>query len=188
MWRALSTRSDFSEPADQKTGMSSGIIIVPIGALAAASEGRIVTYALGSCIGLCLYDSIAKTGGLLHALVPDSAAAMRSGRFRPEERGKYVDTGVAALIEMVTALGAKKSRLTAKLYGGAQLFSLCPASSPLNIGRSNTEAALAALSAASVAVTEQQTGGTGARTIDFCLSDGSVTVREAGAQRFLEGF
>ncbi len=79
----------------------------------AKKTGIISTYGLGSCVGITLYDRLNRVGGLLHALLPESARY--GGRGNP---AKYVDTGLELLIKDMMKLGASPRRLEAKLFGG----------------------------------------------------------------------
>src|SRR5580658_9633243 len=83
------------------------------------SSAEIVTYSLGSCLGITIYDPIKKIGGLLHIMLPDSkihAAKAVSAPFM------FVDTGVPRLFHAAYNLGADRSRLAVKVAGGAQLL------------------------------------------------------------------
>ena len=73
----------------------------------AKNSGMLVTYALGSCIGICLYDATVKVGALIHIMLPLN---METGRTNAM---KYADTGIRKTIEMMVANGASKARLTA---------------------------------------------------------------------------
>lgn len=80
---------------------------------------KLVTLGLGSCIGLVVYDSTAKVAGMAHIMLPNSRGLMGS-----EKVGKFADTAVPALIDAMEKQGAVKSRIKAKLAGGAQMFAL----------------------------------------------------------------
>ena len=76
----------------------------------------LVTYALGSCIGLCFYDQRTKTGALLHIMLPLN---MEPGRKNPL---KYADTGIRETLRQLETQGASRSRITVKIAGGAKMF------------------------------------------------------------------
>ena len=73
---------------------------------------QIISYGLGSCIGISLYDPQTKVGGLVHIMLPDSTQARAH-----ENHAKFADTGVPLLLGEVLKLGAAKSRLVAKIAG-----------------------------------------------------------------------
>ena len=77
---------------------------------------ELITYALGSCLGLTVHDPVAGVGGLLHVMLPTSTVNPEKAADRP---GMFVDTGVPLLFTDCYALGAVKSRMVAKVAGGA---------------------------------------------------------------------
>ena len=76
----------------------------------------IMTIGLGSCIGLTLYDPVTKIGGMVHYMLPDSTATENNGNI-----AKFADTGIEELLKQVTRAGASRSRLVAKIAGGAKI-------------------------------------------------------------------
>src|SRR6185437_3075120 len=88
---------------------TNGERIVGVGAMCVSNTGeRLVAHALGSCLGVAVYDPVARVGGLLHVPLPASTDDRERSRDRPLE---YVDTGVAALFRDCYRLGASKARL-----------------------------------------------------------------------------
>ena len=82
----------------------------------AKGSGLLITYALGSCIGLCFQDPALHLGALLHIMLPMNMEAGRKNAF------KYADTGIRETLRMMEAKGASRSRITAKIAGGAKMF------------------------------------------------------------------
>ncbi|MBE3595447.1 MAG: chemotaxis protein CheD [Hydrogenibacillus sp.] len=140
---------------------------------AAAAPGRIRTAGLGSCVGIVLYDGRHKIGGMAHIMLPDSGQARGD-----VQAAKFADTAVPELIRRMEALGAHRSRLVAKLAGGAHMFQQVR-SEALKIGERNVEAARAALRAHDIPILAEDTGGTLGRTIELDLEDGTLYVRTA---------
>ena len=68
-------------------------------------EGMLVTYALGSCIGICLHDPVIKLGALVHIMLPLN---METGRKNPL---KYADTGIKETLRQMEAMGARRNRI-----------------------------------------------------------------------------
>lgn len=138
-------------------------------------EARFVTYALGSCIALAIYDPVTRVGGLLHYLLPDS-------RLDPEKAVRspflYADTGIPALFHGVYGLGAVKNRLRVTAAGGAQVL----ANETMQIGKRNHLAMKKILFRAGVLVHHEEVGGTGSRTIRLDLEDGRVTMKAGGRE------
>jgi chemotaxis protein CheD len=139
---------------------------------AAGGEGTLCTIGLGSCVAIVLYDARARVGGLAHVLLPEPVS--------PRERqnaARFPETAVPALIEKMRAIGADPARLTARLVGGASMFStLLPRGAP-TIGTRNVEASRRALDAAGIAVTAEDVGMEHGRSVYLRLADGQLEVR-----------
>ena len=132
----------------------------------------LISYGLGSCIGISLYDPQAKVGGLLHIMLPDSKQARAS-----DNPAKFADTGMPLLLRDVLALGAVRSRLVAKMAGGAQMFAFANATDIMRVGARNAEAVKAILSDMKIRLLAADTGGTYGRTVSIDLETGSYKVK-----------
>lgn len=139
---------------------------------AAAGEGTLSTLGLGSCVAIVLYDAGAHVGGLAHVLLPESGMSRLH-----ENPARFPETAVPALIERMRALGADPARMTARLVGGASMFSsLLPRGAP-TIGGRNVEASRRALREAGIAVTGEDVGLEHGRSVYLQIADGQVEVR-----------
>jgi chemotaxis protein CheD len=98
-------------------------------------DDAIVTYALGSCLGVMVYDPVAKVGGLLHAMLPDSSIHNKNEELNPY---KFVNTGIPLLFKTAYKMGAEKKRMKVKFAGCSQLMD---DSGIFNIGKRNYAAA-----------------------------------------------
>ena len=136
----------------------------------AKGSGMLVTYALGSCIGICLYDAKVKLGALIHIMLPLN---METGRTHAM---KYADTGIRETVKMMEAKGADRSRLTAKIAGGARMFELSGGSLG-NIGQRNIESVRLTLRKEGIRLLKEDVGGSLARTLLFDVSNGMGCVR-----------
>lgn len=133
----------------------------------------IVTYALGSCIGICLYDQVAKIGGLSHIMLPDSKMFTQSDI----NRMKFADTAIPDMLSVLCSMGADRRRITAKIAGGAQMFKV-QEDSPLGmIGTRNTRSVKAVLSELRIPIVNEDTGADYGRTLYFDLQTGNVRVQ-----------
>lgn len=131
---------------------------------------------LGSCIGVCMYDPVARVAGMVHVVLPNSDG-------KPENsRGKYADTGVPLLLEMMLERGATKSRVIVKIAGGAQISRAKGMGDAFQIGERNLEAVGAVLDANSMRVKGSDTGGHHGRTMRFYLDTGKTLVTTAGKE------
>lgn len=133
----------------------------------------IATYALGSCVGICLYDAETRIGGLAHIMLPWS----KENSSAAENTRRFADTGITELIRLMCASGVKQYRLTAKIAGGAQMFKTN--SNLFNIGERNVEAVKTVLDSYRIPILAEQTGLDFGRTVFFYPEDGIMEVRSA---------
>jgi chemotaxis protein CheD len=134
------------------------------------ASAQMVTYSLGSCVGVTIYDPAAKVGGMLHAMLPDSTINAERATSRPN---MFVDTGLPAMFHAVYALGGQKLRLIVKLAGGAEFLD---ENKVFNIGHRNLEATITMLARNGVKLTANATGGHESRTMRLDLGTGVVTL------------
>lgn len=133
--------------------------------------GVLATYALGSCVGICLYDKTVSVGGLAHIMLPNSAEATNAaGNSR-----RYADTGIKELIETMQRYGANVMNMTAKIAGGAQMFETQLKS--FNIGERNVEAVKKVLSMYRIRIIAEDTGSNYGRTVFFDVATGTMQVK-----------
>ena len=137
-----------------------------------SAPSTIISYGLGSCIGISLYDPQTKVGGLLHIMLPDSTQA------RPTDNpAKFADTGLPLMLKDVLALGAVNTRLVAKIAGGAQMFAFQNATDIMRVGSRNAEAAKKILKDQGIKIIAEDTGGTYGRTVSIDLNTGVYKVK-----------
>lgn len=136
------------------------------------APATLISYGLGSCIGVSLYDPQRKIGGLLHIMLPDSTQARAS-----DNPAKFADTGIPLLINDVIALGASRSRLVAKIAGGAQMFAFSNATDIMKVGFRNADTCKLILKKNGIRVIAEDTGGNFGRTVSIDLNSGSYTVK-----------
>lgn len=136
-------------------------------------EGILITYALGSCIGLCFHDPRLKLGALLHIMLPLN---METGRTHPL---KYADTGIKETLKAMEAKGASRSHMTVKIAGGAKMFEVAGGGLG-NIGQRNIESVHAILKRENIRLLAENVGGTVARTLLFDVASGQGCIRSYG--------
>ncbi len=139
------------------------------------SPDGITTLGLGSCVGICIRDPVAKIGGLAHAMLPDSTQIENN-----TNRNKFADTGIDDLVKKLVAMGGKKSRFEAKIAGGAQMFAFQNKSDMVRVGERNVEASIKKLKALGIPLKAQDTGLNYGRTIIFYPETGELIIRSAG--------
>ena len=138
----------------------------------ATAPGTLVTYGLGSCLGIILYDAELKSGGMAHTLLPQPRAGMDS-----ERKTKFVTTAIQLMLEELTTLGCLQGNLVAKLFGGANMFSGLLSPDKETIGQRNIRTAKETLAELGIPLVAEDTGGNFGRTIEFDLASGQVFVR-----------
>ncbi|MEG0178208.1 MAG: chemotaxis protein CheD [Oscillospiraceae bacterium] len=141
----------------------------------AKNEDILVTYALGSCVGICLYDSQIKLAGLAHIMLPSSLQLVNV----TNQPYKFADTGIKELLKMMKVNGANPMRLRAKIAGGAQMFAALTNSSLANIGGRNTEAVKQMLTMMRIPVVAEDTGKDYGRTLYFDAATGTMRIKSA---------
>ena len=128
----------------------------------------LTTLGLGSCIGLTLYDPVTKIGGMVHYMLPDSTKVSNNSN-----KAKFADTGIEELLKKVIAAGASKTRLVAKIAGGAKMFEVSGLSDVGNIGARNAEAA-------KIRLVAEDTGLNYGRTVELHCDTGEFLIKSVG--------
>ena len=142
----------------------------------AQGSGILITYALGSCIGLCFHDPRLNLGALLHVMLPLNMEAGRTNTM------KYADTGIRETIKQMEAKGARRARITAKVAGGAKMFAVSGSGALGNIGQRNIESVHKVLKAEGIRLIAEDVGGSVARTLSFDPATGKATIKSYGKQ------
>lgn len=132
----------------------------------------LVTYGLGSCLGIALYEPQSKLGGLAHTLLPVPRPGIDENR-----TGKFVAMAIRSMAEEMLRQGAAEERLAAKLVGGANMFEQLHQPPGEGIGARNIRAAREVLDKMRIAVVAEEVGGHHGRTMEFDLETGQVVVR-----------
>jgi chemotaxis protein CheD len=156
-------------------GLKKNIIVgISDSKISRSADEIIVTYSLGSCIGVCLYDRRVKIGGLFHFQLPDSKLDENKARIRPF---MFADTGLVRLLQGLESLGCQKRDLAVKMAGGAAMQN-----GPANfeIGKRNSLAIRKGLWKAGLLITAADLGGEAARNLYLDIETGAVTVKAEG--------
>ncbi|MDP4108459.1 MAG: chemotaxis protein CheD [Bacillota bacterium] len=133
---------------------------------------QFVTYALGSCIGICLYDSGKKIGGLGHIMLPTKPAHRAD-----EVPFRYADTCIPLMVEKMEKMGAARRSITAKIAGGAKMFEVADDNSFGNIGERNSIAVKDTLFKLKIPVIAEDIGLNYGRTVFFYTETGIMVVK-----------
>jgi chemotaxis protein CheD len=140
------------------------------------NQASLVTYALGSCIGIAIYDPLARVGGMLHFMLPESSLDPEKARLNPY---MFADTGVPLLFRRAYGEGADKRRLVVRVAGGAQVIE---GGGMFNIGKRNYLAVRKLLWKAGVLIHAEAVGGNESRTIKLEIGSGRMLLRTAAGR------
>ncbi|MEE1073654.1 MAG: chemotaxis protein CheD [Cellulosilyticum sp.] len=154
----------------------SRVIKVGMADLSTAREPDILTtLGLGSCVGIALYDPVVKIGGLAHIMLPDSKQIKNN-----ENKAKFADTAIEVLLQQMINEGARKTRLVAKIAGGAHMFEFKNMDDMMRIGTRNVAAVVQILSEIHIPIIAQDTGENYGRTIELHTLTGMLRVKTIG--------
>ncbi|MDE6405418.1 MAG: chemotaxis protein CheD [Lachnospiraceae bacterium] len=143
------------------------------------SPDRITTLGLGSCVGIALRDPVTKIGGLAHIMLPDSTTIRNNSNIP-----KFADTGIEELVKQVTRRGANRTRLVAKIAGGAQMFGFNSNSEMVRVGERNVQATKKKLAELRIPILAEDTGKNFGRTVIFYPETGDFVIRAVGKQEY----
>jgi chemotaxis protein CheD len=140
------------------------------------SDDVIVTYSLGSCVGLSLYDPVVRVGGLIHCMLPLSKIDPAKAETNPS---MFTDTGVVALLEAVFNLGAERKRLMAKVAGAS---SLLDDKGMFRIGERNYTVLRKVLWKNNILIAAEDVRGTVSRTMSLNMATGKTFIKSRGQE------
>ena len=151
-------------------------IVVGVSDMKASNDpnGTLITYSLGSCIGIAIYDTVARAGGMLHFMLPESALDAAKAAAKPF---MFADTGIPRLFKAVYALGGEKRCMRVIVVGGSQVLDQ---KGFFNIGKRNEMAVRKIFHRNNVVIDYQDTGGSSNRTIRLDIANGETRVKVSG--------
>lgn len=141
----------------------------------AKAPDTLTTLGLGSCIGIALWDSTTKIGGLAHIMLPDSTKIRNNSNI-----AKFADTGIVELVRQMEALGVPRRRMVAKIAGGAKMFEVTGTTSVGNIGEKNAIASKKTLQELGIPILAEDTGLNYGRTVELDCSNGDYIIKAVG--------
>lgn len=139
----------------------------------------LITYSLGSCIGLTVYDPVVKVGGMIHYMLPLSKIAPDKARAKPAMFG---DTGIPLLLRKVFDLGAIKDRIIVKAAGGSELMDQ---NKVFNIGERNYLVLRKILWKNNILINSEDIGGNYSRTLRLAIDSGLTTLKTREGEKEL---
>jgi chemotaxis protein CheD len=139
-------------------------------------EDVLVTYSLGSCVGVSLYDPVSGVGGMIHCMLPLSKIDPVKAQANPS---MFTDVGVPGLIQAVFDLGADRRRIVAKVAGAA---SLLDEKGLFKIGERNYTVLRKVLWKNNIGVAAEDVGGATSRTMHLYMESGRTTIKSNGKE------
>jgi chemotaxis protein CheD len=154
-----------------RPGPDGFVIEIGVGGIGIAEHPeRLMTPALGSCVGVAIWDPVCRRGGLAHVMLPAPTGASAD-----PENGRFASWAVPRLVEMLLDAGSERADLRAKLAGGAAMFQ--GSTGVANVGERNVAEVKRQLLRAEVELVGEDTGGNHARTVELHLDSGLLVVR-----------
>lgn len=152
--------------------------VVDIADMQVTDEPRdtLITYSLGSCIGVVIWDPRRHIGGMLHYMLPDSSIARDKAEAKP---AMFADSGIPLLFRSAYAFGATKRSLTVKIAGGSQLLD---DNGTFNIGKRNYAMLRKIFWKNGILIESEHIGGSISRTLRLDVESGCVTIRTRGEE------
>lgn len=155
-------------------------VSVKMGTLSVSSsaESTISTF-VGSCVALCMYDPVARVGGVAHIMLPSSGGR----RITQGSEAKYADHAIRTMLQKMTSMGAGKERIVSKIIGGAKMFSNENAGDSLfNIGERNSSSIKSLLEQMNIPLLGEKIGAHNGRWVKLELATGKVTVSDRSGE------
>lgn len=134
-------------------------------------DDYLITYALGSCIAVVLYDPVSVAGGMIHYMLPLSSTNPEKAKVKP---AMFADTGVPLLFHSMYELGCKKTDLVVKVAGGGQLYDDQGA---FEIGKRNITLLRRMLWKTNLLIAAEDVGGQKSRTVTLDIRTGRCVVK-----------
>ncbi len=158
--------------------MSEKLLTVDISGILISNdpEGVLVTYALGSCIAVMLYDPKRRVGGMIHFMLPMSSTSPDKANDKP---GMFADTGIPLLFNEMYKMGCDKSDLIVKVAGGGALYD---DKGMFKIGQRNYTVLRKLFWKNNVLITAEDVGGAKSRTAKLYIATGRVTIKSHGEE------
>ena len=142
-------------------------------------QDTLITYSLGSCIGVCAYDSVVSVGGLLHYQLPNASIDIQKANQNPF---MFADSGMKVLVDKMLSMGAVKKRIQVKIAGGANMDT---GPKGFEIGKRNYLSIRKILWQNGMFIAAEDCGGSWPRTMSMNITDGLVKIKANGSENQL---
>ncbi len=141
---------------------------------------KLVALGLGSCIGFCAYDCVAKVSAMAHIMLPEEFPGSHEN-----QPGKFANTGIPTLLDMMVEKGAIRSRIVVAYSGGAQVFKFKNTAGKLDVGIRNAKAVEEEVKKARLRCLGVSVGGGSGRSVTFCTESGNIMVKTVASKEVL---
>lgn len=148
-------------------------------AVTAEAGASLITYSLGSCIGMTIWDPQAQVGGMIHYMLPESSLSPAKAKASP---AMFADSGVPIMFRAAYKLGAEKKRMIVKVAGGSQLLD---DKGTFNIGKRNYVMLRKIFWKNGILIDAEDVGGSVSRTMRMDVNTGRVTIKNRDGEREL---
>ena len=147
--------------------------VVDIADIQVSADPRVtlITYSLGSCIGVTIWDPHVRVGGMIHYMLPEASLSPEKAESNP---GMFADSGIPKLFRAAYQLGATKKNLVVKIAGGSQLLD---DKGTFNIGKRNYVMLRKIFWKNGILIDSEDVGGSVSRTLKLDVATGLVTMR-----------
>lgn len=149
-------------------------------AISNSPDEVLITYSLGSCIAVVIFDPVARVGGMLHFMLPESSIDPEKAKNNPH---MFADTGIAQMFKQSYLYGAKKGNIIVKAFGGAQILDQ---NGLFNIGKRNYMAMRKIFWRNNVSIASEHVGGVVNRTVRLEMATGRVVLKIGGGEGEIE--
>lgn len=148
-------------------------VVIGVGDMAVSNNSIVTlsTYALGSCVGVIVFDPVSKAGGILHLMLPDSTISPDKATKQP---AMFADTGLPMLFKALIGVRADRSRMKIFIAGGASVLN---GADPFKIGERNSAAVEKFLRANGYNILGRDLGGNVNRTVHLEIGSGKVNLK-----------
>lgn len=138
------------------------------------ADETLITYSLGSCIAVVIYDPVVRVGGMLHLMLPEAGMDMEKAKIKP---AMFADSGIPVLFKQSYQLGANKRNAIVKIAGGSQIMD---ENGVFNIGKRNHLSVRKIFWKNNVVIAAEHIGGNVNRTVRLEIATGRVLVKVSG--------
>lgn len=151
---------------------------IHIGEIYTSSEPAVIETILGSCVSVCLFDPVNKTGGMNHILLPGKSELEKF-----DDATRYGINAMEVLINSMMKLGTRRKHMISKIFGGAHILKAI--GMHMSPGLKNVRFVEEFLELEGIPIVSRNTGGNNGRKIYFHTHTGDVFLKTL-ANRMVE--